>query len=296
MRDDLPSVTAIYVAMARALASSNAELSKACQDPGAQVLLPSFLQPLLALASAQPLASDLLRSLSLGLQDHLALRTALIDSAVSYGVEHHDGGDHADRLQLVVLGAGLDSRAHRLDALAKVRVFEVDHPATQKLKQAKAKSLPVRAKELRYVPCDFQRTDLTSALTQGGFDTSAPAIWIWEGVTMYLPEPAILDSLAQIGALSAKDGLLIATYLTPDVVTGGSLLGRWAAKGLGLISEPLRFTTPPEALARLLAAQGFDVLSDAAPVEAAPHYEIAVKRPSTLMPKERIVVAQKRAR
>ncbi|HEX5660770.1 MAG TPA: class I SAM-dependent methyltransferase [Polyangiales bacterium] len=293
MRDDLPSVTAIYVAMARALASKNQELSKACKDPGAEALLPWFLQPLVDVASG-PVASDALRSLSFGMQDHLALRTALIDSAVSYGVEHHDGGDHADRLQLVVLGAGLDSRAHRLDALAKVRVFEVDHPATQKLKQRKAKALPLSARELRYVPCDFQRTKLDGALLQAGFDTQAPALWIWEGVTMYLPEAAVRDSVARIAQLSAKHSLLITTYLTPDVVTGGGLLGRWAARGLGLISEPLRFTTTPDSLARLLGAQGFEILSDAAPVEAAPHYEIKVKRPSTLMPKERICVSQKR--
>jgi methyltransferase (TIGR00027 family) len=294
MRDDLPSVTAIYVAMARALASKNEVLRRACDDPGAETLLPRFLQPIVHAAATQPFASDLLRSLSFGLQDHLALRTALIDSAVSYGVEHHDGGDHADRLQLVLLGAGLDARAHRLDALAKVRVFEVDHPATQRLKRSKAKTLPVRAKELRYAACDFHRTKLDAALAQAGFDTSAPAIWIWEGVTMYLPEAAVHDSLTRIAQLSAKDSLLIATYLTPDVVTGGGLLGRWAAKGLGLLAEPLRFTTTPESLARVLASHDFDVLSDAAPVEAAPHYEIAVKRPSTLMPKERIAVALKR--
>jgi methyltransferase (TIGR00027 family) len=294
MRDDRPSLTAIYVAMARALASANPELSKVCNDPGAQALLPRFLQPLVQAASTRPLASELLRSLSLGLQDHLALRTGLVDSALAHGVAHHDGGAHADRLQLVLLGAGLDARAHRLDALASVRVFEVDHPATQALKQAKARQLPLRAKELHYVPCDFRGTDLTNALTRAGFDPTAPAIWIWEGVTMYLKEAAIDDTLTRLGTLSAKDSLLIATYLTPDVVTGGHLLGRWAVKGLELVAEPLRFTTEPAALAQRLAAHGFAVLSDAAPVEAAPHYEIAVKRPSSLMPKERIVVAQKR--
>jgi methyltransferase (TIGR00027 family) len=197
-------------------------------------------------------------------------------------------------LQLVLLGAGLDARAHRLPALAKVRVFEVDHPATQKLKQHKARGLPVLAKELRYVPCDFRRTHLTGALTRAGFDTSAPAIWIWEGVTMYLHEDAVIDSLSRIAQLSAKDSLLITTYLTPELVTGGRWLGSWAAKGLGLLAEPVRFMKTPAELAAMFAAHDFEVLSDAAPVEAAPHYNIEVTRPSTLMPKERIAVAQKR--
>ncbi|HEY6877186.1 MAG TPA: SAM-dependent methyltransferase, partial [Polyangiales bacterium] len=200
----------------------------------------------------------------------------------------------AARLQLVLLGAGLDARAHRLSSLAKVRVFEVDHPATQRLKRAKARGLPVLAKELHYVPCDFQRTQLDTALIEAGFDPQSPSIWIWEGVTLYLPEEAVLDSLTRIARLSAKDSLLIATYLTPDLVTGGRSLGAQAAKVLGMVAEPVRFTRTSEQLAQILVAHGFEVLSDAAPVEAAPHYNIEVKRPSTLMPKERIVVASRR--
>ncbi len=288
MRDDLPSVTAIYVAMARALATDDPELSRACNDPAAAALLPSFLRPLVHAAGSQPLASSVLRHLSLGLQDHLALRTALIDSALEQGIDQHPAG-----LQVVLLGAGLDARAHRLDALASSRVFEVDHPSTQKLKRAKARSLPVRAKELRYVACDFQRTDLTTALLGAGFDRAGPTIWIWEGVTMYLPESAVHDSLARMAELSTKDSLLIATYIAPDIVVGGRLLGRWANLGLGLVAEPLRYTALPDAIEKVLASHQFAVLSDAAPVEAAPHYQVAVKRPSTLMPKERIVVAHK---
>lgn len=294
MRDDLPSLTAIYVATVRALATRDPELSKACNDPAAERLVPRFLVPFLHAAERRPLALSALRTFSFGLHDHLALRTALIDSALSHGVEDHDGGAHEDRLQLVLLGAGLDARAHRLSSLAKVRVFEVDHPATQKLKREKARGLPVLAKELRYVPCDFQRTELNTALLQAGFDTRAPSIWIWEGVTLYLPKEAVLDSLTRISLLCAKDSLLIATYLTPDLVTGGRSLGSQAAKVLGMFAEPVRFTPTSEQLAQILVEHGFEVLSDAAPVEAAPHYGVEVKRPSTLMPKERIVVASKR--
>ena len=121
MRDDLPSLTAIYVAFARALATGNPELAQACVDPSARALLPRALGPLLQLAENNRGASDALRRLSFGLSDHLALRTALIDSALSHGVEDHDGGEHADRLQLVILGAGLDARAHRLASLRNTR-------------------------------------------------------------------------------------------------------------------------------------------------------------------------------
>jgi len=267
--------------------------SQACSDPSAASLLPRALLPLLHSVESSPQASNVLRILSLGMQDHLALRTALIDSALSHGVEDHDGGAHADRLQLVLLGAGLDARAHRLASLAKVHVFEVDHPATQILKQRKAAGLPTLARELTYVPCDFQRTDLTTALRQARFDASAPSIWIWEGVIMYLPQAAVVDTLQHIAKLSAPDSLLIATYLTPEIVTAGALVGRWAVKSMGLLAEPVRCTITPDDLSAMFAQAGFDVLSDAAPVEAAPHYNIEVKRPSTLMPKERIAVASR---
>jgi methyltransferase (TIGR00027 family) len=299
MREDTPSLTAVYVAFARALATRDRELSRACSDPCAEVLLPRALLPLLARAEGSPTVRALLRTISLGMTDHIALRTALIDSAIDHATGQPMGhaaeqvGAHGIE-QVVLLGAGLDARAHRLPSLGNAVVFEVDHPATQKLKRSKAHTLPQRAREVRYAACDFERTHLEQALLSSGFDRDARSLWIWEGVTMYLPAAAVVDSLSTIGQLSAHDSVLVATYITPDLVVGGTRLGHLSTLLLGLISEPIRFLRSAEDIAQLLADASFEVLSDALPVDAAPHFGVHVKRPTSLMPKERIVVAIKR--
>jgi methyltransferase (TIGR00027 family) len=299
MREDTPSLTAIYVAFARALATRDRELSRACSDPCAEALLPRPLVGLLEQAGKRPHLAEALRRLSLGLSDHLALRTALIDGAVEHAASLPMGtaaerGAAGGVEQVVLLGAGLDARAHRMASLARTTVFEVDHPATQRFKRRRAQQLPIAAREVRYVPCDFQRTHLEDALAQLGFDPKVRTVWIWEGVTMYLPAGAVVESLTTIARLSAVDSVLIATYLTPQLVGGGALLGRWSAGFLGALAEPIRFMREPDELAELLGNAAFEVLSDALPSEAAPHFGVHVTRPTSLMPKERIVVAIKR--
>jgi methyltransferase (TIGR00027 family) len=322
MREDTPSLTAVYVAFARALATRDRELSRACSDPCAEKLLPRALLPLLQRASASPTVRATLRRISLGMTDHIAMRTGLIDSAVDHATGHsssHGGsaalarpgaraeagsraaeprassqaGAHGIE-QVVLLGAGLDARAHRLPSLANAVVFEVDHPATQKLKRKKAAALPRTAREVRYAACDFQDTHLSLALTNSGFNPRERSLWIWEGVTMYLPAAAVVDTLATIERHSAPDSVLVATYITPELVVGGSRLGHLSTLMLGVISEPIRFTRTPEDIEALLAHASFEVLSDALPVDAAAHYGVHVTRPTSLMPKERIVVAIKR--
>lgn len=311
MREDSPSLTAVYVAFARALATRDQELSRACSDPCAEKLLPRALLPLLERAAASRAVRATLRRLSLGMTDHIAMRTGLIDAAVDHATGHdklpaallHARARAAGAAtqagtpgieQVVLLGAGLDARAHRLPSLADAVVFEVDHPATQKLKRVKAQALPRTAREIRYAACDFQETHLSQALADSGFDPGSRSLWIWEGVTMYLPASAVVDTLATIERLSAPDSVLVATYITPELVVGGSRLGHLSTLMLGVISEPIRFTRSAEDIEALLARASFEVLSDALPVDAAPHYGVHVTRPTSLMPKERIVVAIKR--
>ncbi|MDB4987553.1 MAG: O-Methyltransferase [Myxococcaceae bacterium] len=295
MREDVPSLTAVYVTFMRALASRDPELSHACSDPYAEALLPRALLPLLHAAMRSPVLLDAARRATLGMCDHIALRTALIDAALEHALAEHASLPGCEPVeQVVLLGAGFDARAHRMHSLKQAVVFEVDHPATQKVKQRKAKLLPIAAREVRYAPCDFHRTRIEDALALAGFEPARRSVWIWEGVTMYLPASAVADSLQTMARLSAAQSLLIATYLTPNRVAGGALLGRWSSQLLGVISEPIRFTQSPDELADLLARTALDVLSDVAPNDAAPHFGVHVKRPTSLMTTERILVATKR--
>ncbi|MCZ7677432.1 MAG: class I SAM-dependent methyltransferase [Sandaracinaceae bacterium] len=140
MREDRPSTTASVVAFARAVATLRGSRAPAC-DPLAKSLVHPALGALLR--ALDPLGSrplDLgLRLASAGLVDHIALRTAAIDRALT---ELLAGGPR----QLVILGAGLDARAYRLPGVEEAVVFEVDHPATQRFKRERARTATPRAR------------------------------------------------------------------------------------------------------------------------------------------------------
>lgn len=286
MQHKLPSVTALVVAMSRALATHDPELSRACRDPYAELLVTPALSLLVRAAAAVGPLDATLRTLSLGLCDHVALRTALIDRALVRALE--DGP-----AQIVLLGAGLDARAHRLEALSGSDVYEVDHPRTQRYKRDRAARLPSAARTLRYVACDLAKDRLDPALTAMGYDPTRRSLWIWEGVTMYLTPDAVAETLATIARLSAPESLLVTTYLTPDLIMAGERLGRVVSKLLGLAAEPLRSTYDPSQLAALLERAQFRLLSDVAPKDAAAFFDVEVRRPASLMPSERIAVSLK---
>ena len=131
MREGRPSTTAAAVALARGVATIAPPAPGLAQDPMAEVLLTGLPAALLrALQRAPPLPGlgATLSAVSLGLVDHIALRTQAIDLALLAGLA-------AGARQLVILGAGLDARAYRIDALDDVVAFEVDHPATQAYKR-----------------------------------------------------------------------------------------------------------------------------------------------------------------
>jgi len=97
--------------------------------------------------------------------------------------------------QVVLLGAGLDTRAARLATRGR-RFFEVDTPASQALKLERLRRLegyPVEA--ARYASCDFESEDFVSAMVATGFDPSVPALVVWEGVSYYLREAAVRATL-----------------------------------------------------------------------------------------------------
>lgn len=105
--------------------------------------------------------------------------------------------------QVVILAAGLDARAYRLDWSAGCRVFEVDQPKVLEFKQQVLDDLGARPKcERTVVPTDL-RDDWASALQQAGFDPQQPAAWLAEGLLPYLPARAEEDLFDQVHKLSA---------------------------------------------------------------------------------------------
>jgi len=120
--------------------------------------------------------------------------------------------------QLVILGAGLDTRAYRLPGIEQAAVFELDLPAGQKKKISGLKkhlgSLPGN---VSYLPIDFETQSLAEVLTAGGFKASIPSMFVWEAVTQYITEGAARKTLDFVGKC-ASGSLLVFTYILISII------------------------------------------------------------------------------
>ncbi len=161
--------------------------------------------------------------------------------------------------QYVMLGAGLDSFAGRSELAGRVRVFEVDHPATQDYKR---RVLPDTG-HVTFVPVDFGRDLFGEELRRAGFDAAAPAFVSWLGVTMYLTESAIDAALAVVGGFAAGSQI-VADYMLPAGwrdAAGDSyadLVGQASADQ----GEPWRTMLAPEEMAARLGRHGLRLVRD----------------------------------
>lgn len=274
MRDGIPSFTALAVAFARGVDDV---------DPIAESLMPFPLGALVRAAhraqSRRPLLRQALRSGSLAA--HLPLRTLAIDAVVADAVAR-------GARQLVVLGAGLDARAWRMPELADVLVFEVDHPATQRYKAARIRNRRPTCREVRFVPVDFAKDDLVARLLADGFAADAPVVFVWEGVTMYLPRAATESTLAALVRLSGGSATVAMTYATPRLAGGVGAIRPLVRAAFGLLGEPLRGLMGRGEITALVNRAGMRVVQDSGPREWA---VAAGRRSPWLRVAERLLVA-----
>lgn len=106
-------------------------------------------------------------------------------------------------LQLVVLGAGLDTFAYRSPLAGQLSIFEVDFPATQAWKQRRLQETGIAAPgNLTYAPVNFETDDLIERLEATGFDRKQRSYFLWLGVVPYLTREAIMATLTAVGGLS----------------------------------------------------------------------------------------------
>lgn len=194
----LPSRTSIWAAAARAVGAREPDPEMRNPDWLAERLLgPEEL----ALIQEHPLSHAMDQDYAEAMQSievasatqTLMVRTRFIDDKLERAVR-------AGARQFVILGAGFDSRAYRLRALLQgVRVIEVDKPETQAHKkrrvQEAAGGIPPN---LTYAAIDFRRDDLGRVLADAGYDPALRTFFIWEGVTMYLPEEAVRQTLSWV--------------------------------------------------------------------------------------------------
>jgi methyltransferase (TIGR00027 family) len=250
VKADRPSRTAQFVALGRALGDAGLSHIPDFHDPTARVFLNEKGKR--SLAKAEHALREGKRGfrfeMARGMADIIALRTAAIDTAVRDAIA---GG----ATQLVILGAGYDGRAWRMPELAGVKVFEVDHPATQSDKRERAAELPPASGIVGFVPMNFESESLDTVLVRAGHDRWSPTCWIWEGVVMYLTRDAMRATLAGIAGRSARGSTLIVNYHTVHRRFIARLMFR-------LIGEPQISAWTPDEMAADLRSVGFVVHED----------------------------------
>ena len=180
--------------------------------------------------------------------------------------------------QLVILGAGFDTRAYRFaDRLASVPVFELDHPVTAALKQARVRRvLGALPNHVTYVCADLEREDLGEALMAAGYQPAARTLFIWSGVSFYLSAEAVGSVLAFVRRCSGPGSSIVFDYHYQGFTDGsreyyGSREGRRRVDELG---EPCIFGIEDGELSVLLERHELGLVSDLGPAELERRYLI----------------------
>ncbi|EFL49973.1 methyltransferase [Solidesulfovibrio fructosivorans JJ]] len=259
-RPAVPSGTALGVATLRAA-------HQLLDDP------PVFVDPL-ALAMVGPGREAVIRNDPArfaagtlpGLRASVAVRARCVEDAWAAARARGLG-------QYVILGAGFDTFAYRT-ADRDSRIFEVDHPGTQAKKRQRLAEAGIAAPEnLVFVPLDFERRTLAEALDAAGFRRDEPAFFSWPGVTMYLPEATVLETLAVLSVMVAGSEVLFDYAADPETLSEAERKGREAIMDRAAAGgEPWKSCFEPADLADRLARMGFVVIEDLGGAELTRRY------------------------
>jgi methyltransferase (TIGR00027 family) len=259
MQSNRFSRTAQAMALFRALESEWPASRRLFKDPFAASVLPPALRNVVSLARFALLRSAITRVIDRGwpgARTSGIARTRLIDDWVTSAI---GGGAR----QVVILGAGFDSRAWRLPAVVGVPIFEVDHPATTQAKQRRLIAAGLDPRRIVQTAVDFDREPFALAMAGRGFDGSVPTVVIWEGVTNYLTAEAVEAVLRWVGSL-ARGSALAFTYVhsralkDPAAFEGAERMLATVAKA----GEAWTYGIDPDELKDLLRRAGLELVED----------------------------------
>lgn len=231
-----PSRLAERIAILRAGESRKPESERICYDPYAI----KFVNPVfMGFALRYP---DIFRGgieqsdrFLPGISNTIAARVRYFDDVVTEAL-----GKGFE--QLVILGAGYDSRAYRIEGLKNIRVFEVDHPATLGMKSEKVRgifgSIPGH---VTYVPVDFDKETLSRRLCDCGYDPSKKTVFTMEGLIYYITPEAADETLSFIAHSSGKGSAVVFDYYPTSVIDGtcDDISGKHARSHAEALGEPL---------------------------------------------------------
>ena len=210
MRKNQSSLTAAGIAIARAVESEKPADERICYDPYARQFVPAWMYRILGFFIKIGYAE--LRGP--GVNGFLMARERYIDDVLQNFLNE-------GLQQLVILGAGYDSRSYRFNLPGQVKTFEVDLPATQADKLEKVQRVFGKIPDhVTYLPVDFNTQTLSERLLSSGYDPGLISLFIWQGVTMYLTPAGVDSTLAFIMKNTAPGSAIIFDYVYQAVLDG----------------------------------------------------------------------------
>lgn len=200
-----------------------------------------------------------------GLWVNMACRKHYIADKLNEALERIDA--------VVVLGAGLDTRAYHLAQHRRIPIFEVDQPINIARKAAVVRrALGEQPRSVRLVPIDFQRDDLLTTLAEHGYQTSYRTFFIWEGVTQYLTQDAVRATLEGLRPVPTGSRLVF-TYVRRDFIDGTNLYGtRTLYRNVRQRRQLWHFGIQTEDVAAFLDEFGWRLVEQAGPDEFIRNY------------------------
>jgi methyltransferase (TIGR00027 family) len=250
----IPSRTALRVAILRA-AHQLLDEPIVFEDP---IAVPILGKDLSESVQQDPFQfNDLMQR---GLRAATVVRSRIAEDGLSQAVE-------AGVLQYVVLGAGLDTFAYRNPYRALgLRVFEVDHASTQlwKKKLLDEAGIPLPP-ELTFAAADFEKSTLQDSLMKAGFRMDRPACFSWLGVTHYLTEQAIFNSLRFVGSLPRGTSIAFDFRVLPELLSPiDRVFTEFLAQHFASMGESWQAAFDPAALQTAILEMGFESATDIA--------------------------------
>lgn len=260
MKTSRSSKTAEQMALSRAIETRKPIEERICNDPFAERFLSGQYKVALFARPLRDGIERLIESLFAGHHWYVIARTRYFDDFLLSQLAKAPE-------QLVILGAGFDSRAYRFsDRLSKVAIFEVDHPATSSAKKAKLQSVLGDVKNnVTYVPVDFNSEKLADKLRLGGYKDKRKTIFLWEGVTPYLSDAAVDEVLKFVLSSSSHGSAILFDYVVKSLIDGTCDMrgARNEFEKMSRSAEPLTFGIAEGQAAAFLSARGFCDVVDA---------------------------------
>ncbi len=285
------SYSALSNAALRAAESYYPEDERIFYDEAAFQIMPPLWKLFLKLMKFAPLREMIFSKRDKempGVIGNLLYRTRYIDDILKENIEEME--------QILILGAGFDTRALRIEGIERLNVFEVDLPQIISKKKKGLKNIYQELPEhLRLVEIDFEERSLKEVLLKNNFDENKKTFVIWEGVTQYLEKEAV-DKVFDYFAELKSESRVLFTYIIKEVVAG-SERSQADQKIIDFVKEmgsPWKTGFKSTEIEEALKSRGLELIEDLGRDEYKKRYSHLTKREISIYDGERIAYAVKK--